>query len=51
MSVPTRLLDMDFAGRLEGVSDPLELINQPAGEPARAINGNTDRRIDVASGE
>lgn len=51
MSVPTELLDADFAERLEGLSDPLELIDQLVGEPARAINGSTDRPIRVFGGE
>lgn len=51
MNVPTQLLDADFTERLEGLSDPLELIDQLVGEPARAINGSTDRSICVSDGE
>ena len=51
MNVPTQLLDADFAERPEGVSDPLEVSDQLVGEPARAINGSTDRRKRVAGGE
>ena len=51
MNVLTQLLDADFAERLEGLSDPLELIDRLVGEPARAINGSTYRPIRVSDGE
>ena len=51
MSVPVQFLDADFVERLESLPDPFEPIDQPASEPARAINGSTDRRKRVAGGE